>query len=304
MLCPALLRIQTASCDTLSNTSSLTSLISSELPVLQADPNPRRDVKPSGAAFTGLYMPGIVHPAFELAKLFIHLAADRKFPTQGMTRFVSTNSNNGWVACIAGVYLQRARGAEFHGLAVNSLKTEWATSRNVRLMLMQTNISWRVNKAFDGEADAALMTYHPHVRNSLTPTAFAPARTLLPVAWRGRPPPFDVCFRMGDFDAEATAGDIQVLGGWCRTFVYHGSRAELLYGNLSRVVSAAKGSGAYHLHTRNTIEAGSFTIVHSAPPRDPVEDFVFVNKTPPARPEFYRPACIEDMAPCNWHKEA
>ena len=56
--------------------------------------------------------------------------------------------------------------------------------------------------AFDAEADAALMHYHPHVRNSLAPTAFARATTLLPMRWVGRPPPYELCVRLGELDVD------------------------------------------------------------------------------------------------------
>ena len=53
--------------------------------------------------------------------------------------------------------------AAFHGLAINGLKAEWATVRNVRALLERLSLSWRSPTAFDAAADAALLTYHPHV---------------------------------------------------------------------------------------------------------------------------------------------
>lgn len=177
VLCPAIARIQRASCSTLADAPSLASLIG-PVDVLDAVANPTRSLNLSAHAFTGMYMPGVVHAPAGLAELLVHLAHRH---VHGPLRFVSTNSNNGWAACLAAAFLGRTHGA-FHGLAVNGLKTEWATVRGVRVLLGELGLSWRHPQAFDAAADAALMSYHPHVRNSLTPTAFASATTLLPMA--------------------------------------------------------------------------------------------------------------------------
>ena len=316
LLCPRLLRVQQASCSTLGDATELAALLAPDMPTLYATSLPNRDQSqlkvPNSKLFTGLYMHGIVHEPLDLAQLLVHFASDERLERHRAIRFVSTNSNNGWTACITAVYLLRTHGGgPFHGLAVNGLKTEWATVRNVRVLLEQLSLSWRSETVFDPEADAALMEYYPHVRNSLTPTAFAYATTLLPLAWRGLPPPYDLCFRMGGLDspeADATApaggnasapllADVERLASWCRVLAYYdpGGRHSGLADKL--LTGARKG----HRRAPTTFtRVGPFT-VHTTTFGRPSEPFEFVNKTPPARAEMFTPACLRDMAACNGH---
>ena len=142
------------------------------------------------------------------------------------------------------------------------------------------------------------MTYHPHVRNSLTPTAFAKAATLLPVAWTGLPPPFDVCLRFGDYLAAELLADVHALGGWCRTLAYHGRVAAHAADVAATLEGALTATGA---RTHPPEQAGAFVVIRSSHMRSGAA-FAFVNKTPPAAQELYAPACIQDMAGCGWHK--
>jgi hypothetical protein len=250
-----------------------------------------------------LYKPGLVHHPRDLAALLVHLASDPRLERHEALRFVSTNSNNGWAACLAAAYLHRTHGgAAFHGLAVNGLKTEWATNRNIRILLERLSLSWRSPDAFDAAADAALMTFHPHVRNSLTPTAFARAQTLLPVAWVGVPPPFDCCLRFGEYSTDELLADVRTLGGWCRTLAYHGRVASHAVDIAAALDGALAATGA---RTQPPEQAGAFVVIRSSHMRSPSaggQGFAFVNKTPPAAKELYSPGCIQDMAGCNWHR--
>lgn len=295
VLCPALARIWNANCEALSSARSLAALIG-PMRVLDAVATPRRgSVNYTSRVFTGLYMPGLVHEPYELAQLLVHLAKERMPHQTGGLRFVSTNSNNGWAACICAAYLHRTHGGGFHGLAVNDLKTEWATTRHVRILLLELGLSWRHPLSFDAEADAALMSYHPHVRNSLTPTAFAHATTLMPVGWVGTPPPFDVCFRMGAFDAAAVRNDTRALGGYCSLFAYYQGDAD---------GAAASHSHGHAWRPATVSRVGPYALLSGLrPAADSAAAFAFVNKTPPAPLSYYEPHCIRDMAGCDWHRE-
>eukprot|EP00322_Chrysochromulina_rotalis_P028175 CAMPEP_0115832782 /NCGR_PEP_ID=MMETSP0287-20121206/2836_1 /TAXON_ID=412157 /ORGANISM="Chrysochromulina rotalis, Strain UIO044" /LENGTH=340 /DNA_ID=CAMNT_0003286179 /DNA_START=53 /DNA_END=1075 /DNA_ORIENTATION=+ len=322
-LCPAVVRIQQASCDALASVGRLSALIGG-MRVLRATANTTRDVDfktyYTQSLYTGLYMPGVVHDPAELAVLLIHLATSNKRVehTHQAVRFVATNSNNGWAVCLAAAFMIRTHGAGFHGLAVNNLKTEWATVRDLRVLLEKLSLSWRAPEAFDAAADAALMTYHPHVRNSLSPTTFAKAATLMPVSWVGLPPPFDICMRLGMYDRQAVLDDIALLGGWCREFAYHGE-AQVDAAEIAHALSAAHSRAGGHSHSAQ--QSGAFVVLSSSHLRAASHEelaqisarsaimplanlvpFQFVNKTPPAAPELYEPFCIQDFAGCNFHR--
>ena len=316
LLCPRIAAIQRAECGTLANPNALSNLIG-QIRVLRATHNTTRAVDfttyYTQDVYTGLYMPGIVHDSLELSTLLVTLAGEQRVDPRSALRFVSTNSNNGWTACIIAAYLARTHASGFHGLAINDLKTEWATVRNVRILLEKLHLSWRAPEAFDAAADAALMSYHPHVRNSLTPTAFAKAATLMPVSWVGLPPPFDICFRMGMYHIHAVVHDVHMLGGWCRLLAYHGD-AQRDASQIQEALAAAHHLAGGRLHRIRQV--GRFVLVSSTHMREASREanisvplplsnavpFQFVNKTPPAAPELYQPYCIQDMAGCNWHR--
>lgn len=309
IFCPRIHAMQTASCSELANVTRLAELMvegEHAMPVLRATANVTREVDfrtyYTDALYTGLYKPGLVHHPSELAALLVHLAMDARLERHQALRFVSTNSNNGWAACVAAAYLHRTHGGgALHGLAINGLKTEWATTRNVRILLERLNLSWRSPAAFDVAADAALMAFHPHVRNSLTPTAFANATTLLPVAWVGLPPPFDVCLRLGDYAVAELLDDVRALGGWCRTLAYHG-RVAAHAADIAAALEGALASTGARAHAPE--QAGAFVVIRSSHMRSAAagQSFAFVNKTPPAAKELYAAACIQDMAGCDWHR--
>lgn len=184
-----------------------------------------------------------------------------------------------------------------------SARRQWATVRNVRILLEKLSLSWRHSFSFDASADAALMSYHPHVRNSLTPTAFARAATLLPVAFRGHPQPFDVCVRFGEYGFDAVLRDAQLLAADCITFAYREEREE----HLQAAVSTT--SGLSFAAERANISSTVLAIQHMPLPaalsfsriggfgllslngrqRAASEDFEYVNKTPPSAEELYAP---------------
>ncbi len=306
-LCPRIAAIQRAPCDILVHETSLASLL--RMRTLIATANTTRDVDfktyASQDVFTGLYIPGVVHQPHELAALLVHLGKHEHLHGHAQPiRFVSTNSNNGWAACLFAAYLARTHApASFQGLAVNGLKTEWATVRNVRVLLEKLNLSWRANEAFDATADAALMEYHPHVRNSLGPTAYAKAALLLPVSWVGLPPPFDLCFRMGEYDRVAVLEDIRALGGHCRELIYRGA-ASTDAGEVAAALASAHALAGASMAHGSVRQVGAFVVLSSTHLREATThgDFHFVNKTPPAALDLYAPFCMQDMAGCNWHK--
>ena len=328
-LCPTLDRLLRASCSQLASPKTVASLLASELGLLSAAARPSRAIDPSQPAtlMTGHCAwpplepqthlsasrlipfsprtlsdkPGHTHEPTGLAGLLVHLASVRHYDAEQPLRFVSTNSNNGWAALVVAAYLQRTHGtAPFLGLAVNDLGTEHATTRNIRALLLKLGLSWRFTDRFDAAADAALLTYFPQVRNPLAPTAMAPARTLLPVSWVGSPLPFDVCFRMGEYDAAAVLEDGRRLGGFCRHFAYRGRPATAVERALFGVEKPLESKESAGHHARAAMEVGGFTVLsgHAAPSAD----FAFVNKTPPSARELYRDDCMRDMAPCDWHR--
>lgn len=313
-LCPRLVQIMSAPCATLASIEAVENIIGGEnMTVLVASANVTREVDFKSyykqAVFTGLYMPGIVHVPRDLATLLVHLANERSIERHAVLRLVVSNSNNGWALCIVAAYLRRVHGGPLVGLGVNGLKTEWATNRNVRILLEAFNLSWRSPTVFDAAADAALMTYHPHVRNSLTPTTFAKATTLLPVSWTGTPPPFDICMRMGEYSREAMLDDIRLVGGACRTFAFTASAASQDAAALEGAFSAAAKtwcescfSAHPQRHDGGLRQVGSFVVRESSHLRASGESFEFVNKTPPSAASLYAPACIQDMAGCDWHR--
>ena len=327
-LCPRIRAIEQASCKDLFSPEWLTNLLA-PMTVLHAVSNTRGAANASSDEFTGLYKPGIVHPPRQLAALLIHLG--QRTPAHGPLRTVFFNANNGWTACLAAAYFYRTRapssssfsssaapalasGGKVHGLAVNDLKTEWAACRNIRVLLERLGLSWRVTPSFDAEADAALMTYHPHARNSLTPTAFAHASTLLPMAWVGRPPPFDVCIRFGEYDAAEVDTYLRRLASWCLQIAFH--RAPRLdyrldserHGALKAMVASSQAALTDDGGQLGTSEAdvsgfSVFSALGRASSRSAVGgSFAFVNKTPAAAVELFSAGCIRDMAGCDWHK--
>ena len=292
-LCESVRSIQAATCEQLLNSTSLADLIRPNVPVLET---------------AGIRSHGVLHDPSSFALLLVHLAREQRDRDRPF-RFVSTNSNNGWMTVLSAAFLQRTHGGAFSGLAVNDLKAEWAMTGSSRSMLSQVGLSWRSSAFFESAADAALMSFHPHARNSLWPTASALASKLLPMSWVGSPPAFDICWRMAQLSLDGLAKDLAMLDGWCRTFVYHGNSSALQTGTVVRAAATRPGLGGPHHSLRDTVEIGGFTVVRRGaafaglrPSGE--QQFAFVNKTPPAAPMLFSAACIEDMANCDWHKGA
>lgn len=299
-LCPMLDRLLGATCGQLASPATVASLLDSELGLLSAVARPTMTMDSSPNIMTGHYKPGHTHHPHGLASLLVHIAGFKHYEEQQPLRFVSTNSNNGWAALVAAVYLQRTHGtAPFLGLAVNDFGTEHATTRNIRALLLQVGLSWRATSSFDAAADAALLTYFPQVRNPLWPTASAPARTLLPMAWVGTPPPFDVCFRMGEHDEAALLEDVGRLGGFCRHLAFGGRPSAAVEKAFGAGDAPSQEAGGHH--ARAVVSLGGFTVLSSRGVAVSA-DFAFVNKTPPSAHEFFKDECMRDMAPCGWHK--
>lgn len=141
-------------------------------------------------------------------------------------RFLSTESGNCWVSLVVAAYLQRVHGGPLAGFAVGPGKSEWTMAGDTRKLLQAEGLSFRGESAFmlDPAANAAWLARDPQPRSSVMPTAYTNASARLP-RWRGKPPPFDVCVRVGvgaTFLRKrrrrlAESGDrTALLSEWCR----------------------------------------------------------------------------------------
>lgn len=301
-LCALTVGILNATCSQLADAAVLADLI--HAPVL------------SEHRLANIRTNGLFHEPSEIAALLVHLAGE---PRSGAAplRFLSTNANNGWTSVLAAAFLHRTHRGGFSGVASNDLKWEWACDEGTRKLTRVAGLSWRHTRALAPEAELALMAYHPHARSPLWQTAFSNATELLPVAWVGRPPPFDVCWRMGQNGAsaqnrtsgyEGLAADLALLAGWCRLFVYYGRpealQSEAVADALDEMRTAIR---LFH----GAREVGNFTVVrlasgHSggaaaAAASGDAPPFAYVNKTPPASPDYFSAFCIEDISGCGSH---
>ena len=310
VLCTRAAGILNSTCDELSKATLLAARL--DAPVLAED------------SLARIRTNGLYRQPTDLAALLIHLASETRSRGAPL-RFLSTNANNGWTAVLAAAYLHRTHEGGFTGSAFNDLKQEWACDGPTRSLLYSraAGLSWRHSLALNPAAEAALMSYHPQARNPLWQTAFSSATELLPVAWVGSPPPFDVCWRMGQLgptvqNATTRSGfgglatDLALLASWCHLFVYHGPPEALE----SEEVTAALSKPAAHRLLHGAQRVGGFTVLRghlgsggggaSASAGGGVADgdaaaFAYVNKTPPAPPEYYSASCIEDAGGCNSH---
>ena len=292
-LCTRIVGILNATCNELSDASLLSHLLDS--PVLPDE------------SLTQIRTNGLFHRPSEIAALFILLANETRNRDTPL-RFVSTNSNNGWTSLLAAAFLHRTHAGGFSGSAFNDLKWEWACDESTRKLTRVAGLSWRHTKALNPAAEAALMHYHPHARSPLWQTAFSNATELIPVSWVGTPPPFDVCWRMGQLgESVATrsgfaglAADLRVLVGWCRLFVYYGAPDALQSEQIAAALS--KPTALRLLHGAR--QAGKFTVLRAAHGHNAIKGdvaFAYVNKTPPAVEEYYSASCIEDISGCRSH---
>ena len=262
---------------------------------------------------------GLFHRPSELAAVFLQAAREVR-SREAPLRFLATNANNGWTAVLAAAFLHRTHKGGFSGVAFNDLKWEWACDGATRAITQQAGLSWRHTRAMNPAAEAALMSYHPHARSPLWQTAFSNATELMPVSWVGSPPPFDICWRMGQLGPSAAnrsgygglAADLAVLVGWCRLMVYHGPAAAL---QSAEVTDALSSHTATHRLLHGARQVGGFTIVRAAhAPHDGSTTggggggaaegevpFGYVNKTPPVPSEYFGAFCIEDMSGCSSH---
>lgn len=250
---------------------------------------------------------GVFQSPSELAALLLHLARETRSHSAPL-RFLATNANNGWTAVLAAAFLHRTHKGGFIGLAYNDLKWEWACNEPTRDLTRRSGLSWRHTRALFPAAEAALMSYHPKPRSPLWQTAFSNATELMPVSWVGTPPPFDVCWRMGQLGPSASnrsgyeglAVDLALLVGWCRLFVYYGPQEALQSDAVQSALSASSSSSHRLLHGARQV--GGFTIVHAAHANhDDEVPFGYTNKTPPAAPEYFSAGCIEDAGGCQSH---
>lgn len=252
---------------------------------------------------------GLYRKPAELAEVLVHLASETRNRGAPL-RFLATNANNGWTAILAAAYLHRTHEGGFSGSAFNDLKQEWACDEPTRRLLYSraAGLSWRHTMALNPAAEAALMTFHPQARNPLWQTAFSNATELLPVSWVGSAPPFDVCWRMGQLGPTVQnrsgfaglATDLALLSGWCHLFVYYGPPEALQ----SEQVMAALSKLAAHRLMHGSRQVGGFTVLRGhlgGGVGDGDVAFAYVNKTPPAPPEYYSASCIEDIGGCDSH---
>jgi hypothetical protein len=232
-------------------------------------------------------------------------------------RFLATNANNGWTAVLAAVFLHRTHRGGFSGVAYNDLKWEWACDEATREITRRAGLSWRTTRTLNPAAEAALMSYHPQARSPLWQTAFSNATELMPVSWVGTPPPFDICWRMGQLGPSPTnrsgfeglAADLALLVGWCRLFVYYGTpdalQSDEVRAALLTSASSSPHSAAHRLLHGGVRQVGGFTIVHAthahAADGEAGVEFGFVNKTRQPPPEYFSSFCIEDISGCKSH---
>ena len=136
-------------------------------------------------------------------------------------RFVASHSANAWLALLIAVYLQRVHGGELHGLLTADGKSEWMHAGDVRTLMRQVGLSYRMTARFDALAELALLSVNPAPNRLIMPAAFTPARAILPRRWEGAPPPFAACVRIGTpLDVNALLADFGRLGEHCETFAY------------------------------------------------------------------------------------
>ena len=296
VLCARTLDILNATCDELSQEAALADRLNA--PLLSYD------------ALTRIRTNGLFHRPTEVAALLIHLASETR-SREVPLRFLTTNANNGWASVLAAAFLHRTHQGGFSGVAYNDLKWEWACDEPTRKLTRLAGLSWRHTKALNPAAEAALMSYHPQARSPLWQTAFSNATELLPVSWVGSPPPFDVCWRQGQLGESwvnrsgfaGLARDLAVLADWCRLFVFYGAPDALH----SESVAAALPKGAARRLVQAATRVGGFTVLRGAHGHGHhvstggSDAFAYVNKTPPAPPEFYAAACIEDISGCLSH---
>lgn len=252
-LCESVLRqIQRSSCKDLLDVHALAAML---LPVkapslaalVRASRSPSR------------FMSFMEHDPHELAQLLVSLATSAPLGNgpEASLRFVSTNSNNGFAATIAATYLRRIQHTAFHGLAVHSVKAEWATSHGMRSLLVQSNLTWRGTnervRVFDAPAEAALMSHSPRTRSPLSHSSLVPAVRFLPEDWHQWPRArsFDLCVRFGAFDQDAIYRDAGMLfHSWCQTIVWHGT----LTSNLTFALGLTSPAASMR-------RAGNFTVI-------------------------------------------
>ena len=122
---------------------------------------------------------GLLQDPLELATTLVALASNARHESQTL-RFVSSNSGNAWVPCIAAAYFQRVHGGVFNGLALSRAKSEWSNSPATRVLMRMLNVTWRNAAVFDARNESALMSYRPQTRSSLSGPFFSPATAFLP----------------------------------------------------------------------------------------------------------------------------
>ena len=139
---------------------------------------------------------GLLQDPLELASALVGLATHAR--PEAALRFVSSNSGNAWVPCIAAAYLQRVHGGSFNGLALSLSKSEWSNSPATRVLMKMLNLTWRHAGVFNARNESALMSYRPQTRSSLSGPFFSPATAFLPPDWEAwaETPPFDACLHV------------------------------------------------------------------------------------------------------------
>ena len=199
-LCPGLAAIQAASCEDLASVDALSAAL--------------RRIAVAPVCCT-LKWTGLLQDPLELASALIGLATHAHPEAAGL-RFVSSNSGNGWVPCIAAAYLQRVHGGSFNGLALSLSKSEWSNSPATRVIMRMLNLTWRHAGIFDARNESALMSYRPQTRSSLFGAFSSPATAFLPSGWEAWPDaaPFDVCLRVHASSGAVPDTDAAISQDW------------------------------------------------------------------------------------------
>jgi len=213
VLCPTLVAIQNASCETLASPGAVAELLTR----VAAEP-----------LCCKVGWAGMQQGARELALLLVKLGRTVDAPRGGPLRVVAIHAGHAWLTLVVVAYMPRVHdGGALHGLLVGDGKSEWMHANDVRILMRQAGLSYRMTAKFEPLAELALLSVNPAVNRLIMPVSFTPAKAILPRRWAGSPSPFALCLRVGKpLDDGVLLADFERLGPFCSSFAFwsgHGS---------------------------------------------------------------------------------
>ena len=281
VLCPGLLAVQNASCATLSSPETVAELVSG----IAREPLCCR-----------IGWAGLSQGALELATLLVRLGHILHTPRTEALRFVAMHAGNGWLALVVSVYLQRIHGGALHGLLVGDGKSEWSHAGDVRTLMRQVGLSYRMTAKFEAMPELALLSVDPKPNRLIMPISFTPARAVLPRRWEGSNiPPFGACIRVGSpLEVNDLTADFGRLAPYCHTFSFWAGPArsgggERSASNVGLHLEAFKHAGAQLAEAHR---AGNWTILSARPSGDRLHfanDYIDPPPPPPPPPKPPKP---------------